>query len=493
MITLYVALALFVALLLAGLLWHHWAWRDVVVERPEVVGGKPLRLARGRIVAAEGADDGVVYEQAATGQELTAVPFELAVGARRLTVEPAGADYEVRARPGRGRELRLGDRVEVLGIVAEERLLATRLLRAGWPRVSLLMACTVVVLFIAAVALVHRLTRDSGCPAGTQPHVRRFATGVEQSCRRSGTRDGPASITNHVGRVVERGSYRDGFKDGLWRRYYRDGGLAERAHYRRGERHGLWLRYHRGGALAGRAEMRRGRGIWHGRHENGKASEEGLYVGEKRDGLWTFWRSDGSLHSRGGFRLAKKHGPWTSYHEPGADNAPGADKALGGEKATSRPSTKNSPAKPQPAWRGAFAHGRRDGEWSYWRKEGSREKQGRFSDGKRAGAWRWWHENGKLAREGHFRGNKKHGVWTFFDDKGREQIRGAYQEGQRVGRWRWSCAHCPECDVCSGKAKDAVIEKDHGKALPAASASRPAASQAAASRPAASPPGGPQH
>lgn len=470
MVTLYLALALFAALLLAGLLWHRWAWRDVVIERPEVVHGKPLWLARGRVVEAAGADEGVVYQQAATGEELTAVPFTLAVGARRLTIEPAGADYEVRARPGRGRDLRLGDRVEVLGMVADERLLATRLLRAGWPHVSLLTACTVVVAFVAAVALFHRLTRDSGCPTGTEPHVRRFATGVEHSCRKNGTREGPASITNHVGRIVERGRYRDGFKDGPWLRYYRDGKLAERVTYRRGERHGLWQRYHRGGALAGQAEMRRGRGVWHGLHENGKPSEKGGYVGEKRDGEWTFWRSDGSLHSRGSFRAGKKHGPWTAYHEPGSDEA------------TSRPTTSHpsrAAAKPRPAWRGAFSAGHRSGEWTYWRKDGSREKRGHFaSGGKRVGRWRWWHENGKLAREGHFRANKKHGSWVFFDDQGREQIRGAYQDGQRVGRWRWSCAHCPACDVCTGKAKDAVIEKDHGKAPPT---SRPGASLPAAS------------
>lgn len=423
-------MGLAVAIPLSTLVWYLLRWR---ARRPRTVEG--WTTARGRIVGPRAPGE-IVHQRAASGELLTAEPFELLVGSERARVEPGGADVEVHPRWGRGEELRSGDVVEVLGKLGEDGALrATRLLRAGWPRVGLVGVCLIVAGAIGAVVAVSQLLdQPRRCPFGSEPHVRRFATGVERSCRRSGTRHGPAQIENHVGRVIERGRYREGVKHGRWWRYHRNGKPAERLDYRDGLRHGRWRKWHLDGAVALEGRYERGRGEARALHDNGKLAERGTYFGSERHGAWRFWRRDGSLHTQGAYAEGKKHGRWRRYHEDGK--------------------TRRS--------EGSYVRGKRDGLWRWWRADGKRERRGSFAKGKRDGVWYWWHPNGKVARRGRFRRGKKHGKWFFYDERGERQIKGGYHEGKRVGPWRWHCAACKGCDPCDGKAADAVVDKNYG-------------------------------
>jgi antitoxin component YwqK of YwqJK toxin-antitoxin module len=423
-----VGIALAIPSILVG--WYLLRWRSSAPRTDEGV-----TRARGRIVSPQSRGE-LVHQRAANGELLVAERFELRAGVARLQIEPRKADLDVFPRWGRQDELRSGDVVEVIGTLDDEGTLrAARLTRAGWPRVGLVGLCVTVAAAIGAVVAVNQLfDQPRPCPSGTEPRVRRLATSVERSCRRSGTRHGPASIENHVGRVIERGSYRDGVKHGSWWRYHRNGKPAERLDYSDGKRHGRWRKWHLDGGIALEGRYERGRGEARVLHDNGKLADRGAYVGAERDGSWRFWRRDGTLHTRGSYARGKKHGRFVRYHEDGK--------------------TKRS--------EGYFAGGKRDRVWTWWRPDGTRERRGLFDGGKRSGVWFWWHDNGKVARRGAFRVGKKHGRWLFYDQAGERQIKGGYHDGKRVGPWRWQCATCKGCDPCDGKSADAVVDKDYG-------------------------------
>lgn len=431
------AIAAALGVVLSALLFHRLSWREQLVAD---ASGCQLR---GRI-AGPGEIGAPVATLDVRGCAEASAALSVRAGEQSKMVDIAGAQLELRWRPGRGADLRIGDRIAVWGIQQPGGGLcnATRVLRAGWP--GLLPLCLIATLAATAAISSYRLARPSGCPEGTRPRVRRERSLVEHACvRDDGKRHGPALETTHGGRRLAQGAYSEGKKTGLWRRYYRNLRVAEEISYAAGRRHGPWRRYAPDGTPIGRAEMQQGRGVFEVLHTNGAVAERGTIIDGERHGLWRFWRSDGSRASEGSYRHGKKQGEWKSWHEGG-----------------------------KLAWEGSFARGKRHGRWRSFSTDGKKEKEGAFTAGKRDGLWRFYHPNGKLARRGSFTDGKEEGPWTLFDEKGQTQIEGHYQRGLRVGKWRWHCGRCKDCDVCGPAQRSAgeAIEKDYGPA-----ASRPAA------------------
>lgn len=430
-----IALAAALLVVITALLLHRLAWREQLSTH------SADQQLRGRICGPGGAAT-IVAEGDVHGCAQAASAIGVRAQGQELQVEVHGAQLELRWRPKRGMDLRVGDRVAIwlLQRPGETTQAATRVLRAGWP--GLLTLCVVASVAIGAAIVSYRLAQPTGCPADTRPRLQRQRTLVERACvREDGTRHGPALEMTHGGRLLARGFYREGKKEGRWQRYFRNGKLAEQISYRADKQHGPLRRYLPDGRLLGRAEMTEGAGLYEALHSNGKTAERGRIVAGERDGPWQYFRNDGERASEGIFTRGKKHGRWRSWHQGG-----------------------------KLAWESSFSRGKRHGPWRSFFEDGKPEKEGAFLGGKRSGAWRFYHRNGKLARAGTFVDGKQHGAWTLYDEAGQIQIEGHYQRDRRVGPWRWFCARCRDCDVCSAAQREAgeVVKKDYD-----AAASRP--------------------
>ncbi|MCA9666069.1 MAG: toxin-antitoxin system YwqK family antitoxin [Myxococcales bacterium] len=401
-----------VALAIYGLIWR---------RHPPRRNNATVRL-RGSVVGS-----GVVFERDAFGKLVTARRFAVDVGSGEpVRVDPGEAQLEARARPGRGADVRAGDRVAVDGLVADDHVEATRIVRAGWPRGGMLLGCLVIAGSTCAAIGVVKLRQSDGCPAGTTRTARRLPTVQEVRCvSADGVAQGPVEMRDYAGWLRQRGSYRDGLKHGRWITYHRREKVASIVQYRRGVKHGRWTRYSRSGKRTGVAEMRDGSGEWRGFHESGKLAERGHYARERKQGEWLFLRADGKKARRAHFDKGVLDGPSMRWHDSGAL-----------------------------AERGSYKKGKRDGFWEHWRSDGTKKSAGTYRADKRHGDWTFFRRDGSKRRTGHFVRGVKHGRFRVLAKDGEPMIDGVYKNGNRVGLWTWWCKRCPACNMCEGDNKD---------------------------------------
>ncbi|WP_219419906.1 toxin-antitoxin system YwqK family antitoxin [Pseudonocardia nigra] len=61
---------------------------------------------------------------------------------------------------------------------------------------------------------------------------------------------------------------------------------------------------------------------------------------------------------------------------------------------------------------GTYERGRLDGDWVWYRRDGTLMQRGSFHDGEKHGRWQRWSTQGALLDEGDFDRGKKVGVWV---------------------------------------------------------------------------------
>lgn len=84
---------------------------------------------------------------------------------------------------------------------------------------------------------------------------------------------------------------------------------------------------------------------------------------------------------------------------------------------------------------GAFADGKKSGQWVYWSPAGTPQKQGAYTAGREDGLWTTFHATGDKASEGTFVSGREEGRWTFWGEDGLSRSEGMYEYGGRVGKW----------------------------------------------------------
>ncbi|MEM9024786.1 MAG: hypothetical protein AAGB22_13650, partial [Bacteroidota bacterium] len=70
--------------------------------------------------------------------------------------------------------------------------------------------------------------------------------------------------------------------------------------------------------------------------------------------------------------------------------------------------------------------GQRQGQWTYYYKDGKRWSQGMFAHGLREGPYTVWYENGQKRYEGAYKEDEPTGAWTFWGADGSIQAEKDY-------------------------------------------------------------------
>ena len=109
---------------------------------------------------------------------------------------------------------------------------------------------------------------------------------------------------------------------------------------------------------------------------------------------------------------------------------------------------------------GEYKNGEKDGTWTFYNKEGVKEKEvlfaegvdtlhtyynpngnklkeGKMVDGKEEGNWAFYDENGVKERETEHKAGQEEGIYTIFHDNGQMSIQGPYANKLRIGKWTW--------------------------------------------------------
>ncbi len=87
---------------------------------------------------------------------------------------------------------------------------------------------------------------------------------------------------------------------------------------------------------------------------------------------------------------------------------------------------------------GAYADGRRKGEWTFWFDNGKKAKSGSYKNGRPDGAWTYWRPNGTTDREEGYKDSKRNGRWVYYNDEGKPRRQAEYKVGMKHGSWiRW--------------------------------------------------------
>ncbi len=90
-----------------------------------------------------------------------------------------------------------------------------------------------------------------------------------------------------------------------------------------------------------------------------------------------------------------------------------------------------------PAVVGAYADGRRTGEWTEFFGSGTMKAQGLYGGvGLRVGEWRLFYEDGTPQARGTYDGGDEHGRWTWWYPHGGRERTGEYRFGVEHGMWQ---------------------------------------------------------
>jgi uncharacterized protein len=263
--------------------------------------------------------------------------------------------------------------------------------------------------------------------------------------RPDGTRHGPFVTLHPDGTPAITGSHRDGKLHGAWQRYHPGGQLAEEGSYAGGVPDGRWRQYAPSGAALGEYELVAGTGTEKRWYDDGPLYRSRELAGGVVHGWWKEYARDGSLVASA--RLSRG--------KPAGDRAIGTKASLRIEEsimrgvrrtrqiwkrwvlliderfdARGRLDGKFTIRRDRRALRlqGSHAAGVRTGTWTWFDRNGTKEREGSYLAGKRTGTWSEWLD-GKLASTASYAAGKPDGDFVFYDRAGNELGRSSLRGG----------------------------------------------------------------
>ncbi len=139
-------------------------------------------------------------------------------------------------------------------------------------------------------------------------------------------------------------------------------------------------------------------------NESGAKTSEGLMQGNKKNGPWREWYADGTF-AKGYYKNNQLDGNWTFYYKNGNKNR-----------------------------EGRLSEGKVDSAWTYFYENGKKSGHGMILDKKKEGTWQEWYTDGTSAK-GEYKNDLKQGNWVLYQTNGKIQANGNFTNGDKEGPW----------------------------------------------------------
>jgi uncharacterized protein len=270
------------------------------------------------------------------------------------------------------------------------------------------------------------------CDPGTALTIARAPEPAWYCTKPDGTRHGAFMTMFPDGTPEVTGDYKDGVLDGGWQRHAVTGPVVETGSYAAGEKTGHWKMLSTTGAVLGEYDLRAGTGTEKHWLDDGTLYRERALKAGVAHGTEKIYAPDGTPVMTAQWRNGKLDGPHTvggrntlrieetfaqgtrrgarqiwqfwqllvdeSYDHNGKHDG---DYAIWRSKKIARV-------------QGTFAHGKRDGLWTWNDRDGNKERQGNYLTGKRDGPWTEWYEN-KIVFTGSYADGKPDGEFIYYD------------------------------------------------------------------------------
>ncbi|CAN5808947.1 hypothetical protein BH11MYX3_BH11MYX3_32780 [soil metagenome] len=275
------------------------------------------------------------------------------------------------------------------------------------------------------------------CAAGTAPIAAPAPDPTWACARRDGTRHG-AFLTVFPDDTIEiTGEYKDGQLDGPWLRRHWNGAVAEHGSYTTGHKDGVWKQANGSGVALGEYAMSAGSGVEKHWYDEGPLYSEQAFKAGIEHGPLKVYARDGSVVISASYQDGKLDGP----HVFGTRQSMRIEETFVGgvrrgkrglwqfglqvaDEAYDRRGKLDGPYVLRRSGKvlrvkGAFAGGRRIGDWTWWDRDNNKERAGGYILGKKQGTWLEWWEN-RLVFSGSYAGGKPSGDFVYFDRNGNE-------------------------------------------------------------------------
>ncbi|MFI5149978.1 MAG: hypothetical protein ACHQRM_09620 [Bacteroidia bacterium] len=198
--------------------------------------------------------------------------------------------------------------------------------------------------------------------------------------------------------------------------YYCDGKIKSRSNYEQGELHGLETTYHGNGVIEDSIPYIHGQkhGMARTRYSNGMLLKEESFIAGIEEGIYKSYYYNGIKEEEGTYKEGVKTGAWAHYFKAGTENVKAeflTDETVATLKLKAIPlppdklktdkhdkfRNENDPVKvygqPETDYEINNAH------ITYFYENKTKAQEGYVVEGRRVGNWTWWREDGSIEKE----------------------------------------------------------------------------------------------
>ena len=207
----------------------------------------------------------------------------------------------------------------------------------------------------------------------------------------------PLSVVSQVNQFDSSGE-----RHGLWEKQYPNGKMMYKGHFEHGTPVGEWKRYHGGGQIKAIIyySEKSDSAFTQLYSKQGEKIAEGNYINQQKAGRWTYFSGEEVIveeHFSGG----QKHGLSRKYYDSGE-------------------------LLETTEWK----HGKREGDYEVFYKNGKPFMQCKFSNDQRNGLCLSYFENERIEMKAYYKNSLRHGHWKFYNQDGDHLYTLKYDEGE---------------------------------------------------------------
>jgi antitoxin component YwqK of YwqJK toxin-antitoxin module len=155
--------------------------------------------------------------------------------------------------------------------------------------------------------------------------------------------------------------------------------------------------------------------------------EKGVLVGE-----WKEWESNGTVGKIDAYVDGRRKVPYTERYDSG-------EKYCQGHYLFARATVNVK----HDWWNGVIdiqlgddsGEKLKQGQWTYWYRNGGKMTEGDFEAGNPTGLHVWWYENGQQKAQGEYLAGQQTGNWSWWHENGLKKTEGQIVENRKIGIW----------------------------------------------------------